>query len=174
MVLLTDKWLPCVPYLQLLCLNMAFYPIHTANLQAINALGKSDIYLKLEILKKVVTISILFFTIIFFNSIEIVILGGIIGTVIESIINAYPNKLIIDYSYIEQIKDISPSILITILMIILIYPISFLALKPLLTMALQIFLGAMIYFFFAKLFNIESFKYLIKTLRNYKNRKKIK
>ena len=52
-LLLTDKWLPCVPFLQICCIDFAFYPIHTANLQAINAMGRSDVFLKLEIIKAV-------------------------------------------------------------------------------------------------------------------------
>ena len=50
-VLLTDKWLPCVPFLQLACISFVFYPIHNANLTAINSLGRSDVFLKLEIIK---------------------------------------------------------------------------------------------------------------------------
>ena len=51
-LLLTEKWLPCVPYMQIYCFSLAFYPVHSCNLQAINAMGRSDIFLKLEIIKK--------------------------------------------------------------------------------------------------------------------------
>lgn len=51
-LLLTDKWLPCVPFMQIYCFTFAFWPVHTSNLQAINAMGRSDIFLKLEIIKK--------------------------------------------------------------------------------------------------------------------------
>lgn len=51
-LVLTDKWLPCVPYLRVYCFIFAFYPINTANLQALNAQGRSDQFLKLEIIKK--------------------------------------------------------------------------------------------------------------------------
>ena len=53
-LLLTDKWLPCVPFLQIFCITYGFWPIHTANLNAIKAVGRSDIFLKLEIIKKVI------------------------------------------------------------------------------------------------------------------------
>lgn len=61
-LVLTEKWLPCVPFLCIFCINYMFWPVHTANLNAINALGRSDIFLKLEIIKKVVGISVLLFT----------------------------------------------------------------------------------------------------------------
>ena len=54
-VLLTDKWLPCVPFLRIFCISYAFYPIHTANLNAIKAMGRSDLFLKLEVIKKTIT-----------------------------------------------------------------------------------------------------------------------
>jgi len=56
-LLLTDKWLPCVPYMQIYCFSLAFYPVHSCNLQAINAVGRSDIFLKLEIIKKSIGIT---------------------------------------------------------------------------------------------------------------------
>ena len=58
-IVLTDKWLPAVPFLQIYCMSYALWPIHTANLQAINALGRSDVFLKLEIIKKAVGLVIL-------------------------------------------------------------------------------------------------------------------
>ena len=54
-LLLTEKWLPCVPYMQVFCIVYAFYPLHTANLNAIKAMGRSDIFLKLEIIKKIIS-----------------------------------------------------------------------------------------------------------------------
>lgn len=51
-VILTDKWLNCVPYLRIFCFTYGLWPIHTANLQAVNAMGRSDLFLKLEIMKK--------------------------------------------------------------------------------------------------------------------------
>ena len=79
-VLLTDKWLPCVPCLQVFCLSYALWPIHTANLQAINAVGRSDIYLKLEIIKKFVGMGILL------TSLYYGVYAIAIGTLISGII----------------------------------------------------------------------------------------
>ena len=57
--MLTDKWLPCVPYLQIACFNFAFWPIHTANLESLKAIGRSDILLKLEVVKKIMGLGLL-------------------------------------------------------------------------------------------------------------------
>ena len=85
-VLLTDKWLPCVPFLQLSCISFVFYPIHNANLTAINSLGRSDVFLKLEIIKKIITIVNLFVTIPFG------VYAMAIGQVIQSIISTFINS----------------------------------------------------------------------------------
>lgn len=61
-LVLTDKWLPCVPYLRIFCITYMFWPIHTANLNAINAMGRSDWFLKLEIIKKIMGMTILLST----------------------------------------------------------------------------------------------------------------
>jgi teichuronic acid exporter len=110
-ILLTDKWLPCVPFLQIFCASYALWPIHTANLQAINALGRSDIFLKLEIIKKMVGLSILGVTV--FYGVYAIALGQVLGGIISTFINAYPNKKLLNYSYIEQWKDIMPSLLLS-------------------------------------------------------------
>lgn len=67
-LLLTDKWLPCVPFVQINCLSLAFYLVHTSNLQAINAMGRSDMFLKLELIKKGIGLVALVIAVAFFDS----------------------------------------------------------------------------------------------------------
>jgi O-antigen/teichoic acid export membrane protein len=110
-LLLTDKWLPSVPFLQIFCIVYAFMPIHTANLQAINALGRSDIFLKLEIIKKTMGLFILAITV--FYGVYAIALGQVLSGIISSFINAYPNKKLLNYSYNEQWNDIYPSLLLS-------------------------------------------------------------
>ena len=101
-IILTDKWLPAVPFLQTFCVSYALMPIHTANLQAINALGRSDIFLKLEIIKKVIGLVILIVSIPY--GIYAMAIGSVFSGLIGSFINAYPNKSLLNYSYIEQLE----------------------------------------------------------------------
>jgi O-antigen/teichoic acid export membrane protein len=160
-VLLTDKWLPSVPFLQIACASLALMPIHTANLQAINALGRSDIFLKLEIVKTI--IDVLVIGIAAFYGIYAIAMAMVVSSVIAIFINAYPNLKLINYSYQEQLKDILPSMLLALTMGAVIYFFSWLDLSPLITICLQVVSGIIIYLGLAKAFRLESFTYLLIT-----------
>lgn len=164
-LLLTDKWLPCVPFLQIYCATYALRPIHTANLQAINALGRSDIFLKLEIIKKIMGLSILAVTV--FYGVYAIALGGALSSIISSFMNAYPNKHLINYSYREQINDIMPSLLFSLVMGAIVYSVKWLGLSTLLTLTVQVITGIVLYVGMAWLFKLECFKYLVATVREF-------
>nr|WP_320025661.1 lipopolysaccharide biosynthesis protein [uncultured Acetobacterium sp.] len=160
-ILLTDKWLPCVPFLQISCAAYALLPIHTANLQAINALGRSDIFLKLEIIKNVVSFAILGISL--FYGIYAIAAGMFLSSLACSFINAYPNKKLLDYSYFQQIKDVMPSLLLALAMGIVIYCFLWLNLNPGLTLVMQVSVGVIIYLGMAKILKFESLTYLLIT-----------
>lgn len=169
-VLLTEKWLPSVPFLQIFCIAYALWPIHTANLQAINALGRSDIYLKLEIIKKLVGIEILIVTIPY--GVYAMAIGVGVSSVLSSFINAYPNSMLLNYSILEQFYDITPSFFLSLLMGAMIYPIHWLGFSAILTLIVQIVAGIIIYVVFAKLFKMECFTYLVMTMNGMKKSEK--
>lgn len=170
-ILLTDKWLPCVPFLQLSCAAYALLPIHTANLQAINALGRSDIFLKLEIVKNVVSLTILGITL--FYGIYAIAAGMFLSSLASSFINAYPNKKLLDYSYLQQIKDITPSLLLALVMGMIIYSFAWFSLSPGLTLVIQVGAGVLIYFGMARVLKFECLTYLVITGKELlENRKK--
>lgn len=159
-ILLTEKWLPCVPFLQINCFVYALYPIHTANLQAINALGRSDIFLKLEITKKIMGLSVLAITVFCFRDVLAIAVGTCITGVISSFINASPNKKLLNYSYLEQIKDILPSLFLSCIMGIGVNIIGYLPLNIYLQLVMQIVVGVGIYLAGAKILKLECFEYL--------------
>lgn len=163
-ILLTDKWLPSVPFLQIFCASYALMPIHTANLQAINALGRSDMFLKLEIIKKVIGLVILGVSIPF--GIYAMAWGSLLSSVISTFINAYPNLKLLDYSYIEQWRDIMPSVLISLVMGGVVYSFNYLNISVGLILILQIIVGAIVYVGLAKVFKVESLDYLIVTIKD--------
>ena len=163
LILLTDKWLPAVPFIQFCCVTYAFWPVHTANLQAIKAVGRSDIYLKLEIVKKVVCILILIVTIPF--GLYSMMWGSCASTLICSFINAFPNKKLLGYSYWEQVKDMLPSAALSILMMIIVMSIQIFNLNNWLTIIIQIMLGVTIYFGAAHLLKIECMTYITKMIK---------
>ena len=115
-LLLTDKWLPCVPFLWICCADFAFYPVHTSNLQAINAVGRSDVLLKLEIIKKAYGLVILAVSVFCFDSVLVIAAGSVVSTLIATFVNASPNKKLLNYSYWEQVKDLLPSLGMTAVM----------------------------------------------------------
>ena len=164
-LILTDKWLPCVFFMQVFCITYMFYPIHTANLNAIKAMGRSDLFLKLEIEKKIVGLILLLGTM--FISIKAMTYSLLISTMINQFINSFPNKKILDYGYKEQIKDILPSIGLALFMGCIIYPIQNLGLQYIYTLIIQIPLGAVIYIYLSKLFHLDSYEYLLNILKQY-------
>lgn len=159
-ILLTDKWLGCVPYMQLLCIVYALYPINTANLQAIKAVGKSDYYLKLEIIKKVIGIAVLILTVK--DGVYVMTLGQVGVAILSTFINSYPNRKLLNYNYIEQLKDIFPNLIISIVMFVIVYLIGNINLNVYLLLTIQITVGVIVYFALVKVFKLESYEYLIK------------
>lgn len=164
-LILTEQWIECVPFMRIFCINYALYPIHTANLNAIKAMGRSDYYLILEIIKK--TIGICAVVVTMGHGVSIMAYSILFTTVISSFLNAYPNKDLLDYKYLEQIKDIGPIIVISIIMGLLIYPISFLELSDAVIVLFQVLLGVFIYIILSKLFKIKSYSYIINIMKDY-------
>lgn len=165
LLLLTEKWLFAVPFLQIFCAVYALWPIHTVNLQAINALGRSDVFLKLEIIKKALGLSVLAFTIPI--GIYAIALGMVVTGIIATFINAYPNKLLLDYSVTEQWKDLMPALILSLLMCIVTYSVLFLGQPVWVTLILQIGVGVLVYMGFAWLLKLESLMYLVDTVKEY-------
>ncbi len=158
-VLLTAKWLPCVPYLRIFCITYAFYPIHTANLNAIMAMGRSDIFLKLEIIKKTIGFGLLVITM--HHGVMAIAYSLLISCFTSQIINSWPNRKLLNYRYEEQIKDIIPSIALSALMFVIVWSIQFLHLNIFFTFIVQVIGGAAIYLGGSLIFKIDSFSYLL-------------
>ncbi|MDY5181425.1 lipopolysaccharide biosynthesis protein [Butyribacter sp.] len=157
-LILTEKWVPCVPYLRIFCITYMFYPIHTANLNAINAMGRSDYFLKLEIAKKVIGMLLLLLTMRI--SVMAMAYSLLVSMVTSMVINSWPNKKLLKYSFKEQIIDILPNIFMTILMGGVVSIIYIFKLSDVMTLAIQIPLGAIVYIGLSIIFKIEEFQYL--------------
>ena len=160
--LFTEKWSPCIPYLSIFCITYMFWPIHTANLNAIKAMGRSDIFLKLEILKKIVGLTLLLSTIRY--GVMIMAYSLLVSSVCSQIINASPNKKLLGYGYLEQIKDILPNILMAVAMGVCVKFVPTICHSTFLTLLVQIVLGAAIYIGESVIFRNDSFRYLLDIL----------
>lgn len=117
--ILGEKWLDAVPYFQLLCISGMLYTLHTTNLSILNVKGRSDLFLRLEVIKKVITtIAII---IGFYWGIIGLVVGRVICSFISYFINCYYSGRIIGFSFYSQVKDIALSFISSIFMFLLIY-----------------------------------------------------
>lgn len=162
-LILTDKWLPCVPFLRIFCFSFAFYPIHTANLNAMKAMGRSDLFLKLEIIKKIVGLVAILTTMRI--SVMAMAYSLLVTSVLSQIINSWPNKKLMNYSYLEQLKDMLPQILLSLVMGATVLSVQFIGLSASVTLLIQIPLGGIIYVAGSKIFHIDSFEYIVSTAK---------
>lgn len=169
-LILTEKWLPCVPFLRIFCFSYAFWPVHTSNLNAIKALGRSDLFLKLEIVKKIVGLIAVLSTM--YISVMAMAYTLFATSILGQIINSWPNKKLLNYNYLAQLKDMFPQMAISCIMGGCVYCIQFIGLNDVLTLALQIVSGIIIYTLLSKLFKIESFNYILNTILKAVSRKK--
>lgn len=165
-LVLTDKWLPCVPYLRIFCVTYLFWPIHTANLNAINSMGRSDLFLKLEVLKKIIGMILLLSTMWF--GVMAMAYSLLISSFTSQLINTWPNRYLLKYKYEDQIADILPNLLIALIMGVIVYLIGFLNISLLLSLVLQIVSGGIIYLILSIITKNDSFTYLINILKNRK------
>jgi O-antigen/teichoic acid export membrane protein len=169
-LLLGDQWLGCVLFMQILCISYLFYPIHTANLNAVKAMGRSDYFLKLEIVKKAVGLAALFSTM--WISVEAMVYSLLATTVISTMINAFPNKKLLQYSWFEQMRDILPILALAAGMGAVVYCLNFLPLPTIAVLALQIVTGGVIYIGISVLLKLEIFTYLWGTAKEILKRRK--
>lgn len=157
-LLLTEKWLPCVPYMQLFCLYYAFWPLHTANLNAIKATGHSGIFLYLEIIKKVLETAVLLVTMRY--GVMAIMLGLLLSGFASVAINAWPNKKLLGYSIPQQLKDTFPALALSLLMGAAILPVTRTGLPDLVKLIIMVPAGVAVYVGSSILFKLDSFRYI--------------
>lgn len=164
-VLLTDKWIDCVPFLQLFCITYMFYPMHTANMQAIKAIGRSGTFLVLEIIKKI--LELISLLIVMKISVTAIAINMAILTTLFTFINAYPNIKLLDYSFKEQMSDMLPSLLLSTIMAALVYGIGLiLPISDFGLLIVQVLFGISCYSALSYLTNNSEFKYIYELIVN--------
>jgi len=175
-LLLTEKWLPAVPYMQVNCFAYAFYTIHICNLQAINAVGRSDWFLKLEIIKKIYGFGLLAVAVICFDSPMAIAMTGAVSTCIGWFVNAFPNKKLIGYTFREQLTDLMPLIAMAILMcgcvLLTGYGCRAAQLPDFVTLVVQIFAGVAVYLLLSVIFRPYPYRVAMETASNFLKKKK--
>lgn len=167
-LILTEKWLPCVPYLYIFCFTNGIMPIQTANLNAIKAMGRSDLYLKLEIIKK--TGGILLILAFMNHGVLALGISCVIYSLYAGLVNTYPNKKLLGYSVIDQLKDILPSLGLAAAMAVIVYYLPLSSLHLVWQLIIKVIAGAAIYVGGSVLFRIDSFQFVLGIVKNFLKR----
>ena len=163
-VLLGEKWLICVPFLRIMCISYCFWPIHITNLQAINAMGRSDIFLRLELVKKGLSLAALGVGMCF--SVYGMVMIKAVQDFLCTFVNAAPNRKLLGYRIRQQWMDVMPSAGLSFVMCILVMTVGrlFGEMVPLVRLTVQIGCGAVVYTGLAWLFKMDSFWYLARLI----------
>lgn len=164
-LLLTDKWLVCVPFVQIFCISYMFWPVHTTNLNAIKAMGRSDLFLRLEIIKKIVGMAILLSTM--WLGVMAMAYSTLVSSVISQIINSWPNKKLLHYGYLEQLRDIAPGIILAVIMGACVYMIGMVPLPLVISLIVQAVSGAVIFIGLSAILHLEEYEYLIGVIKEH-------
>ncbi len=152
-LMLGEQWLPAVPYMRLACFSFALWPFHTINLQAITALGRSDIFLVLEVIKKVLGVTALVVAVPY-GVWWMIALGAFISGPLSVIINAFPNRSLLKYTVEMQLLDVLPTALLCGAMTAVILPLTLLPCAGWIRIILQVLCGGAIFLFLAWVFRV--------------------
>ena len=174
--LIGEKWRPAVIYLQMLCFVGMFYPLSSLNLNMLNVLGRSDLFLRLEIIKKILAVPTIVIGVIW--GIKVMLAGMMVNTLIAYYLNSYWSGRFINYPMKEQVKDILPSLCLALFSGLIVFMAGrWLPFGYLVTLICQLALGAFITIGVCEIFRMDSYRYLkdifitqIATLRNGKTR----
>ena len=164
-LLLGEKWLLCVPFLQMYCFIYALFPIHTSNLQALNGVGRSDLFLKLELIKKAYGICFILFAAFVLKNVYLMVAMYMLSGVIATFVNAHPNKRVIGYSYGEQLRDIAPAFALSAVAGGLALLCGSFVSNEVLRIVVDVAVMAVAYLGLARLLHLESLEYLLATLK---------
>lgn len=165
-ILLTEKWAPAIPYMQMICISNMIAIMSTANMQAIKAIGRSDIVFKLEFWKKPIFLLILWWAV--HQSVWAVAMTMPIYSVYAAIINMWPNRKLLDYGILEQVRDQLPAVLLASMAALLAIPILRLPIEnELLVMFIQIVVCTLSYWLGSVIFHVSTYYYLLATVKDF-------
>ena len=160
MVLLTEKWLSCVVFLQIGCFAYMLRPLQVINTSVIRASGRSALLLNLDLLKKGIGIALLIVAMPF--GVEAIAWSYVGFNVISTFINIWPNKDILNYGYVEQFRDLAGNLVIGIIMGAVVWTVTLLPIGYFLMLVIQVIVGIVMYIFLSRLLKIESYSYINK------------
>jgi len=166
-VLLTEKWLPCVPFIRLQCIICMFWPL-AVGMHALNALGKSGVTLKLSILTKVITLILLFLCVNY--GIVVIMIGSAVTSLISLFVTAFYMRKYIGYRFRELIRDILPGFIISALMMLAVFAVGLIELNIYLKLIIQIIVGIVVYILLAMITKNDSLLFALDIMKPYVNK----
>lgn len=149
-ILIGEKWIPAVAFLQIICFSGMLYPLHAINLNILQVKGRSDLFLKLEIIKKIIAIGPI--TIGVFYGIEYMLLGSVFTSFVAYFLNSYYSAGLIHYPTKEQLKDVFPTFAVSLAVAAVMWSFSLLDVSVYIQLVIQILVGlALAFIFYEKL-----------------------
>lgn len=164
-VILSDKWLPCVPFLQILTLVYLVRPLTTTDQQAIMSTGRSDLTLRIMIAVNVTDVILLLIAVFSMKSVIMIAVGALLTEVVSMALFMKYVKKCIGYTYLEQLSDIAPSLLLAISMGVIVYLVGKINVNVIIVLFLQVVVGAGYYLAMSCILHFEPFIYLVKMLK---------
>ena len=168
--LIGTKWYEAATYLPLICISMSLYPLHAINLNILQVLGRSDIFLYLEILKKFVGLVPIIIGI--FCGIYYMLLASIIAGVISLYLNTWFTGKTLNYTFLKQLRDIAPSYGTALVIAIAVYFLKYLPFQYYIVLVIQIIVGMIVGFCISELFRFEEYRELKSIVIKAINKKK--
>ena len=159
-LLLTDKWLPSVPYLQIMCFVWWLQPVQSCSIQALKATGRSDLYLRVEIVSKIIGIVLLVTTVRVFNSVIAIAYSMLFGQAISMILYALATQKVTRYKLKEQGIDLLVPCILSLVMCTAVWLVGRVVHHAIISLILSVFSGVVVYILISYLFKIEEFRYL--------------
>jgi len=159
LTLIGEKWEPCIIYLQMLCFIGMLYPLQAINLDMLQIQGRSDLFLRLEIIKKALAVPIIIIGI--FWGVKAMILGMLLLSLIGLYLNSYWSGRFIKYSFFDQLKDILPSFILALIINLIVFSETFfIPAKPLLLLIIQLITGAALTVGLGEIFCFKDYIYI--------------
>lgn len=168
-LLLTEKWLPAAYYIRVFCVVYMFDVVHYGNCETIKAMGRSDVYLIMEVIKKTSYFAVIGFFVYFGQRPQTLAWASIVCTAVAVVVNSIPNRTIIGYSYRQQAEDLLPNLLQAAAMCSCVLLIGRLRMNTLLLIVLQVLGGAAVYVLLSIVTHNQNFRYLLEQIKNRRN-----
>ena len=167
-LLLTEKWMPCVIFVQILCVAEMQVPLTSSNLVVVKALGRSDILMKQEILRRTLMIIVLLVTVFAFHSVVAIACGFLFSAWLDAFVTSMPVKKLLGYGFADQAKDMWRSALAAVIMGAVVAALNLLNVPDAAKLIIQIITGAAVYVSACAALKVESFMYILNILKKRK------